>query len=374
MISSDEELKQQCRNIESHSRIAMDLEADSMHHYKEQVCLIQIADPHKNYLIDPLTLNIHDFSSLKQLCENPALTKVFHGADFDIRSLDRDFDIRINNLFDTEIACRFLGIQKRSLAALLQKYFNLSLDKRFQKTDWSRRPLSDEMIAYSINDVVCLLELSDILKQKLKNSGRLSWAMEEFELQSRVRYEKNDDIPLFFKFKGAGKMGRESLAVLESLLQIRDHIARQKNLPLFKIMGAETISNLTAKRPQSMQRLKESKILSPKQISMYGEKCVQAISQGLAITNSEIPEYPRKKIPEIQPEIPGRIRALKQLRTSASHRTGLEPGFLLNNATITTIAMARPSSEEELMQVDGTRNWQIELLGKDIINILDRCA
>ncbi|SLM30446.1 Rnd [Desulfamplus magnetovallimortis] len=372
LINSDEDLKQQCEYIETHSRIAMDIEADSMHHFKEQVCLIQMADPEKNYLIDPLT--IQDFSALKPLCENPAITKVFHGADFDIRSLDRDFNIRINNLFDTEIACRFLGIQRRSLAALLKKHFNLCLDKRFQRTDWSRRPLSDEMIAYSINDVAHLLELADILKKKLADSGRLSWAVEEFELQSEVRYDKTEDMPLFLKFKGAGKMGRENLAVLESLLQMRAAIAEKKNLPLFKIMGTETISQLTLKHPKTMQQLKDSRILSPKQINMYGELCVEAIVKGMAVPQNQLPSYPRKKSPEIKPEIPERIKALKHLRNEASQRTGIEPGFLMNNATITAIATVSPSTEEELKNINGTRNWQVNLLGKNIISVLNICS
>ncbi|MBF0204745.1 MAG: ribonuclease D, partial [Desulfamplus sp.] len=235
MISSTEELKHQCGYLEKHKHIAMDLEADSMHHFKEKVCLVQVADPDRHYLIDPLSIT--DLSPIKPVCENPAITKVFHGADFDIRSLERDFDIKINNLFDTEIACRFLGIQKRSLAALLKKHFNLCLDKRFQRTDWSQRPLSSEMIAYSVNDVAYLLDLAEILKKKLTDSGRLAWAIEEFELQTQVRHDKHDEEPLFIKFKGAGKMSRETLVILEPLLQMRVAIAEQKNLPLFKIIS-----------------------------------------------------------------------------------------------------------------------------------------
>jgi len=367
-ISSNEELKQQCRDLEKHQHIAMDLEADSMHHFKERVCLIQVADPDRHYLIDPLTIT--DFSSLKPICENPAITKVFHGADFDIRSLDRDFDIKINNLFDTEIACRLLGIQKRSLAALMKKHFNLCLDKRFQRTDWSQRPLSDEMISYSINDVAHLLDLAQILKKKLIDSGRLSWAMEEFELQTQVRYDNHEEAPLFMKFKGAGKMGRESLAILEPLLQLRTAIAAQKNLPLFKVIGAESIIKLTLRKPQTMQELKQSNALSPKQVAMYGERCLKAIAQGLSVNSDKMPSYPRKKAPEGQPPMPERINALKTLRESVSQKTGIEPGFLMSNATITAIVAARPLCEDELLQINGTRQWQVELLGRDVIDIL----
>lgn len=369
LISSNEELKNQCRHLETHEQIAMDLEADSMHHFKERVCLIQLADPEKHYLIDPLTIT--DFSPLQPICANPDIIKIFHGADFDIRSLDRDFDIKIRNLFDTEIACRFLGIQKRSLAALLKKHFNLNLDKRFQKTDWSQRPLSKQMIEYSLNDVAYLIDLAQILKKKLIDAGRFSWAMEEFELQTEVRYDGHEDMPLFMKFKGAGKMGRESLTVLESLLQLRAKIAEEKNLPLFKIISAESITALTLRKPQNMNELKQSNALSPKQITMYAERCLKAIAKGIAVSKDNMPSFPRKNILEGQQATPEKINALKNLRESLSQKTGIEPGFLMSNATIATVAAAQPSSWQELLNINGTRQWQVELLGKDVIKILN---
>ena len=371
LIDSDETLKQACKKMACHARIAMDLEADSMHHFKERVCLIQMADPEANYLIDPFSIT--DFSPLKSLCEAPSILKVFHGADFDIRSLDRDFDIQINSLFDTEIACRFLGIQKRGLAALLNTHFGLHLDKRFQRTDWSRRPLSDEMIAYSINDVAHLLALAGILESKLMDAGRLEWAMEEFELQSCVRFENNSGMPLFLKFKGAGRMGRENLAVLESLLQLRVRLAEEKNVPLFKIMSNEVIATLTLRRPKTLPQLKATQILSAKQAKMYGEACIRAIHEGLNLPKTEMPQYPKKRAPAVQPEISNRIKVLKTLRDRASQTTGIEPGFLLNNATIGAIAATKPSTPSELKTINGTRNWQVELLGEKVVNVMQGC-
>ena len=372
LISSDEELVNICHKLKTKQQIAMDLEADSMHHFKERVCLIQIADDTENILIDPLCLT--DFSPLQQFCEDPDIIKVFHGADFDIRSLERDFNLHIHTLFDTEIACRFLGIQRRSLAALLKKHFNLCLDKRFQKTDWSKRPLSEEMIAYSINDVAHLLALSQILKKKLEDCGRLAWAQEEFYLQTLVKHDNNNTAPLFVKFKGAGRMSRRSLAVLEQLLQVRMELAQQKDLPLFKIMGAEAVSRMATIRPATLPELKQSKALSPKQIGMYGSKCIEAIRKGLSLPASALPAYPRKKAPEVLPEISGRIRALKEMREDMSKKIGMEPGFLINNAMITAIAATSPTTIQELMELEGARQWQMNILGKEILHILNICS
>lgn len=370
LIQNDHDLATTCDQLGRSREIAVDLEADSMHHFREKVCLIQLADSQGPVLADPLALT--DMTPLKQLFENPAITKVFHGADFDVRSLDRDFSICVKNLFDTEIACRFLGIQKRSLAALLQKYFDLTVDKRFQKVDWSRRPLSDDMIVYSMNDVAYLVELKDILEKRLLESGRLHWAREEFDLQANVRHEPNDHEPLFLKFKGAGRMSRRSLAVLEHLLQMRQTISKAKDRPLFKVISAEAITRMAGTRPASMNQLKQARVLSTRQMSMYGEDCVQAITQGMELPEKDLPVYPKKRKPAIDPEVPGIIKALKQLREQASERLGIEPGFLINNTSIAALAIARPCSIEEMSAIESLRQWQIEALGKDLVETLQR--
>lgn len=372
LINTKKMLEDQCEGLKKQNKIAMDLEADSMHHFKEKVCLVQIADSNGPFLVDPLSVN--DLSSLKPVMEDDCIVKIFHGSDFDIRSLDRDFNIKINHLFDTEIACRFLGIQKRSLAALLQKYFKLTVDKTFQKTDWSRRPLSKDMISYSINDVAYLIELYEILKKRLESTGRLAWAEEEFELQTRVRYEHNGDEPLFLKFKGAGRMSRKNLAVLENLLLVRKKIAKQKNRPLFKVISAESISKMAEELPDSMTKLERTRALSPHQMKMYGGDCLKAIVKGLETDGDDLPLYPRKKAPIPDPNISDRIKALKQMRVAASKTTGIEPGFLISNATITSIASVFPRSKEELGKINFLKNWQIDILGKDIIKTMEFCC
>ncbi len=372
LISDDVDLTTRCNLLKTEKKLAFDLEADSMHHFKEKVCLIQVADSTDSFLVDPLAIG--DLSALKPVFEDPAITKVFHGADFDIRSLDRDFNIHVNNLFDTEIACRFLGIQKRSLAALLEKYFDLHVDKRFQKTDWSIRPLSKEMISYSVNDVAYLLELREILQKRLIDMGRLAWAEEEFEIQTQVRYENNGNDPLFLKFKGAGKMGRRSLAVLENLLQLRKKIANEKDRPLFKVISAESITRMATNKPDSLNQLKQTRALSPRQLDMYGNHCVTAITKGLELAEKDLPLYPRKRTPGVAMEVPERIRSLKEMRINASNRTGIEPGVLINNTLITAIAVAAPRTSEALKQVNGIRNWQMEALNDDILRTLRMCA
>lgn len=369
-VTTDKDLAQVCRKLEPCEIIGVDLEADSMHCFLEKICLIQIAGPNQAWLVDPFLIN--DFSPFSQILENPEIIKVFHGSDFDVRSLDRELSVEIENLFDTEIACRFLNIKARGLGALLKSYFDIDVDKKYQKVDWSRRPLKDEMIAYSVGDVATLVELHDLLKHRLEKIGRLAWAEEEFDLQARVKYESNHLRPLFKKFKGAGKLDNRSLAVLEHLLEVRLCQAEKKDLPPFKIMSNQSIMTMVQRRPGSVEAILKYRALSPKQAGMYGQLCVKAIETALALPHRELPSYPRTRMPRKTSQVLGRIDALKKMREAASRALAMEPGFLINNNMIAAVAADKPSSQDDLLQIPGMRNWQVEALGDRIMETLSR--
>jgi len=169
IIDSSSKLTQLVSQIENETVIGVDVEADSMYHFKEKVCLIQMATANINVVIDPLV--IKDLSALKPVFKRNDIQKIFHGADYDVRSLYRDFKININNLFDTELACRFLGFPETGLEAVLKKKFAITLDKKFQRKDWSRRPLPREMIAYAAEDARYLLPLAQDLTAELKDKS-----------------------------------------------------------------------------------------------------------------------------------------------------------------------------------------------------------
>lgn len=367
-VVSDEDLKQACNGLSMEKIIGVDLEADSMYCFKEKICLIQIAAQDRAFLVDPFL--IQDFSPFVALMEAKNIIKVFHGADFDVRSLDREFQVQIENLFDTEIACRFLNIRERGLAALLQENFDVYVDKKFQKIDWAQRPLAENMIAYSVGDVAHLIELHARLRDRLEKIGRIDWAREEFEAQARVKYESNHQMPLFKRFKGAGKMDNRTLAILENLLQVRMDIAEKKDQPLFKIMSAQSIQDLATLRPLTLDKMVAIKALSKKQADMYGHLCRQAISSAMALPHQDLPSYPKTSIPRKDPQVMDRIKRLKKMREKMSLSIGMEPGFLINNNLITTLAFANPRTQENLGQIDEIRNWQKEALGEEILKTL----
>jgi ribonuclease D len=372
IITTQAELEKTAGRFESETAVAVDLEADSMYHFKERVCLVQIATKTLSVMVDPLT--IEDLSPLKPLFSNAGILKVFHGADYDIRSLYRDFNISINNLFDTELASRFLGLKESGLQAVLKIFFNVDIDKKYQKKDWSKRPLPKEMAAYASKDVMYLLPLAEILIHRLKDIGRLDWVREECDDMVKVRPDLTEAGPLFLKFKGAGRLKSRSLAVLEALLQFRKQVAEEKNKPLFKIIGNDSMIRIATARPVSLRRLKHINSLSNRQMSMYGNDLIQAVDSALKIPEHELPVYLSRKAPVLPSGAPRRIKALKTWRASRARTLKIQPGMLCNNALITAVAVNNPVDENALEAVAGMKQWQKRVFGREIVRVLKKVS
>ena len=368
IINTGTALEKAVRILEKTKVLAVDMEADSMYHFQVKVCLLQMATETSTVVVDPL--QVKNLSPLKPLFSDPDIKKIFHGADYDVRSLFRDFGIEINNLFDTELACRFLGIKETGLEAVIERYLNITLDKKFQKKDWSQRPLAREMIDYAVGDVSHLLRLARVCEKALEKKSRLPWVLEECDVLSKVRPILSDSEPLFLKFKGAGRLKSRSLAVLEAVLQFRKDVAEKKDKPLFKIMGNDSVMKIATAKPLSLRRLEGIKALSKKQIQMYGKDLIETVAGALNIPDSELPVYPQKK-PQIFPnEVPERIKALKSWRASKGRVLGIDPGIICNNTLITSIAIQNPVDKKALGRIKEMKNWQRKEFGREIITLL----
>ncbi len=368
LIDSQGGLAEFIKKAREAQMIAADIEGDSMFHFQEKVCLIQMAANGHTVVIDPLA--VRDLSGLKPLFESPSICKVIHGADYDVRSLYRDFGITINNLFDTQLASMYMGWQETSLEAVVARRFGVELDKRCQKKDWSRRPLAGDMAVYAASDVVHLIPLARALMQELDRHGRLEWVLEECRLLSMVRPPENNDDPLFMKFKGAGRLGPRQLAALEALLQVRNAIARQKDRPLFKIIGNAALKKIAIAQPDSIQELKESRDLSDKQFEMYGKAVMEALRNVRGIPEDELPRYPRQRSQRLSSRVPARVKVLRAWRDQKAASLDLNPALVLNRALIKAIAVDDPKDRATLEKVDGMHQWQVKAFGEDILNAL----
>jgi ribonuclease D len=368
LIENDEDLTAFIDKARKARMIAVDSEGDSMFHFQEKVCLIQMAANGHTAVID--TLAVSDLSGLKPLFASPSICKVIHGADYDVRSLYRDFGIEIQNLFDTQLASMYVGWQETSLEAVVARCFDVELDKRCQKKDWSRRPLPGDMTAYAASDVVHLIPLAKALTNELDQCGRLEWVREECQLLSQVRPSENNDAPLFMKFKGAGRLQPRQLAALETLLQLRQAIARQKDRPLFKIIGNATLKKIAIALPATLKDLKESRELSDKQFDMYGNAVMEALRNVHLIPEDQLPHYPRQRSPRLSSRVPPRVKRLRAWRDQKAADLGLNPALVLNRALIKTVAVENPRNKAELKKIEGLHQWQFKAFGEEILQEL----
>lgn len=367
IVSTAQGLSELVSIITKEKELAVDVEMDSLHHYREKVCLIQVSTRSENWLIDPLALR--DLSPLAEPLGNPETLIVMHGADYDIRSLHRDFGIEVNNLFDTMIAARFAGITEFGLAALLKARFGVELDKKYQKADWSKRPLSQEMRRYATADTADLLPLYDQLRGELTRNGRISWLEEECRLVCQARVSEKEG-PLFLACKGAGRLKGRSLAALEELLRLRDRHARELDRPPFKIIAAETLVEIAEKRPGSMAELATVKGMTSGQIHRYGEGILKAVATALALPEGALPRFPRKKKEEPADGTKERLKLLKSWREQRSTGLGLDPGVVAPNWLLEGVACSQPASVAGLDGIQGMREWQKGLYGEEIVTLL----
>ncbi len=353
--------------LQQEPAIAVDLEADSLHSYRDKVCLMQFSTPNETVLVDPLA--VPDLSALAPVLADPAVRKIFHAADYDIRCLYRDFGFEIRGLFDTMIACQLLGEEKIGLADVLRKFFDVELDKRYQRADWSRRPLEEGMIRYAAEDTCHLHKLTAILERKLADKGRLDWAREEFALLEQVRHGEQNG-PLFLRVKKAGTLDRRQLAVLESLLQWRDGEARRRDCPPFKVVGNAPLLELARIMPGSLRVASGVEGLSPKLLRRYGDAILGAVAAGQRLPKDQLPVYPRGEPRVRDPEVDRRVSALKQWRTATAAELEMDPGVLINNALLEEIARARPRKPADLEKLEAMKKWQRRALGEGIISVL----
>ncbi|MBN2246758.1 MAG: HRDC domain-containing protein, partial [Candidatus Aminicenantes bacterium] len=363
-ISVYSDLETEANALLNENEIGVDLESDSLFHYKEKICLLQISTDEKNLLIDPLA--IKDLSPLAQVFSSKDIRKILHGSDYDIRSLYRDFKIEVCSLFDTQIAARILGSNETGLASLLSEHFNINLEKKYQKRDWSKRPISDSMLTYGVYDTCYLIPLSRILENQLTEKNRIKWFEEECELLTRVRFNQGNEEPLFLKFKGARKLAPRNLAVLEAILNLREELAMKKDRPPFKVLRNDQILKIATERPSGLNELR---YLSEGQVKKMGRMILEKIEEALKIPEKELPGYPKPELKPAEPELNKNIKALKDWRSKTAVKLELDPSLLCTNAQIQSLVQACPEDVSRLRKMDILKNWQVNLFGKEVCRL-----
>lgn len=350
------------------SAIALDTEGASYHRFVDRIYLLQLSTRDKSAIIDPLKIGTPPV--LGGLLESPDVETVFHDADYDLRLLQQDYGWHVRNIFDTRIAAQLLGIRAFGLAALLERFFGVRLDKKHQRADWSRRPLSDDMLQYAALDTAHLLGLRDRLADELDRTGRRDWAREEFALLEGTRWEPDDGATAFLRIKGARDLTRRQLAVLRELVPWRDAIARQADRATFRVIGNEQLLAIARAQPTTRDALATVKGMPRGLLESRGAELVAAVERGLAVAEGELPRFPRAPRWERDASFDARVLKLRAARDEAAQRLDLDPGVLCPRDRLEVVARKNPTSLGDLREIPELRRWQSDVLGEAFLKAL----
>ena len=362
LIESTENLQNVCHNLKSHTEIAVDLEGNSLHHYKESISLIQISVLGIDYIIDPL--KIDDLSALFEILTDASIQKVMHGSDFDVMSLQRDFGVKINNLFDTQIAAYLVGEEGLSLAFLLEKYFAVELEKSLQKHDWSSRPLEQNHLSYARSDTHWLLALKEILIGKLQKESLFDASIEESYLLSQKEFvDRKSEPTAYLRVKGSKKLSPEQKKRLYFLWALREDIAEKRDLPPFKIFSDSHIISLCQLKDCKTDII--AKIIGHRNATRYANKIQNALVEGDQ-SHVDPPQY--KRI--LAQKIYGQDIVINQLKEwrSSKNSSNVRMSLLPTNQQLKDISQIPLQSIKDIQQ--NMRNWQFQMWGEEIWNKL----
>jgi ribonuclease D len=349
--------------------LALDTEADSMHSYFHKVCLIQVTAAGRHMVIDPLALAAGDLDPLWRVVADPSVPVLMHGADYDFRVLDRDYGARIRGLQDTQIMALLLGEEKTGLAALLEKELGIHLDKRHQRADWGRRPLTRSQVAYAAADTAYLQTLVKRLRDRLDELGRWSWAVEEFEHLEQVRFSPPEADPLVFeRIKGARALRGAARDRLFTLHGWREQVAQTLDVPPFKVLGNRQLMLLAEGPPADRAALGEVEGIGPRAVRRWGRELLHAVGDPKKAPNRV--KAPRP--PNPPPEVRRRLKNLSAARDAQAKALGLQEGLVCSRSCLEAVAARQPRCETFRDLADaGLSGWRLEVLGEAFLAALE---
>ena len=348
LIANAAQLRELVVQIEPHDRIALDTEADSLHCYREKLCLLQISAPGQDYMVDPLA--DLSFQPLFALLEKKEI--VLHGSDFDLRLLRRAFEFKAHRIFDTVIAARLLGIQEFSLAALVKQHFGVELAKGSQKANWAQRPLPPRMVEYAINDTRYLLPLAERLETELKKVERFDWFEQSCERAiEQAALDRLRDADETWRISGSGALRGRAAAVLRELWRWREKEAKVADRPPFHILQNRELLNAAESFAEG--HIADYRHFSPRRRQAFRE----AAERGTGMAEADWPVARRRFGTRPSSEIVRRVEELKHRRDRKAAELGLEAAFVAPRTTLESIATDERRAASLLVP------WQRQLLG-----------
>ncbi|HPC83276.1 MAG TPA: HRDC domain-containing protein [Thermoanaerobaculaceae bacterium] len=359
------ELARLCERARSLPRVAVDTEADSFHVYRSKLCLVQVLAGDSVWLVDPLALGAGQMAPLVELLGDPRVEKIMHGADYDLRVLNRELGARVRGLADTQLAAQLGGARAFGLAALLEQELGVQVDKRFQRANWGERPLSAELRAYAAGDVGHLEALADRLRTRLESLGRLEWWREECAALEKVFWEEAPPDPFaFLRVKGASTLRGAARDRLAALWAWREAQAAARDCPPFRVLQPETLLQLASRPPADLKALGEVRGVGKGLVAQHGRELLAVLA-----SPPPAPEQPRVPPPPRDKLLQARVSELRAVRDTVAAELGIDGGVLAPRAALEAVAEARPASPEALVACLG-RRWRTSVLAPRVLPLI----
>ncbi|MCH6256034.1 HRDC domain-containing protein [Puniceicoccaceae bacterium K14] len=342
-----------CRHMKDHPEIALDSEADNLHHYETKLCLLQLRFDDTTYLLDVLAdVQLDEF--WKVLVDKHL---IMHGSDFDLRLFQEFAGVKVDDLFDSMLASQLLGIKRIGLASLLEDNFQLKLPKDSQKSDWSIRPLTPKMLTYAANDVQYLFPLRDLLMKQICELGREEWLVQRCQQQictAQSGFPERDEHS--WRISRSDKLSAKAQCGLYELWHWREQLAMKLDRPPFKIIGNEYLITLA----QAIADGKASEVLNGMAAGIQRRRkqgLTEAIERGSKKDPKTLPKRPSRgtrREPLSQEEL-DRQDSIKAFRDKIATELGIDSTLLATRSHVANIARDSKNLGELLP-------WQQDLL------------
>lgn len=364
MVTTPEALQRLAAALAREPIVAVDTESNSLYAYQEQVCLIQFSTPEADYLVDPLALK--DLASLGPIFASDEIEKVFHAAEYDVMTLKRDFGFEFRRLFDTMLAARILGWKHIGLGSVLEVEFGVTVNKKYQRANWGKRPLPEEMLAYARLDTHYLIPLRDRLLEELRAADRWDLAREDFRRLREVDgHQPADDTASCWRVSGAYDLSPQKAAVLQALCEFRAGVAKTIDRPLFKVINDRSLLAVAERCPHNLRELERIPEMSPKLVQRYGKSLLEAVERGLRAAPLRPPRTRRPDEAYLE-----RLDALLEWRKLTGRQLGVNSDVIMPRDLLTEVAAKNPMGKDELGEILAEIPYRLERFGGDILAVL----
>jgi len=365
-ITTSDQLAQMVADLWQAQCFALDTESNSLYAYYYQVCLIQISTDSADYLLDPLVLK--DLDALRDLVAEPEIEVTMHAAENDLLLLHHDFDFLFGQVFDTLWAARILGWNKPGLAPILKEHFGVLSNKKMQRADWGKRPLTEEQLQYARLDTHYLLLLRDQLEMDLRANGRWEEAKEVFGSLTDIRWEEKEP-PTMWRISGVRDLTPQQQAVFLALFDWREKRAQKRDIPPFKVLRNETLLALAQEQPTTANALRQTPFVPRRLPNHIARQLLNAIRQG---QNDPAPNRPSRTNNNRRPTNAeqARFERLRAWRIQVARQRGVDPDVVLTNQVLMALARAHPDNIDDLKATELLGPWKLDAYGSAILKAM----